>query len=635
MATNDQNKFKLNDDIDNESLLYILLENINSLVTILSLSFLLISIVYFTSTSIYQSNTLLEIQEENNFFQPTGAANSYFGQAFSKNLKAEIEIYKSDDTIGDALKNLEAYYSYEEKEKPSIGSVKSGLTLKENRNTLIEVNLRYPDQELSQIILNELNKEYIKDRKDFKKQKTALGRDYIKKEIPRIRGLLSEAEGKLNNYKLSSNSVGVIFGSDDRNLKISDLKERLSEISFKEFELKEFYKETHPIYVTLIQQKELLENQLIEIEQEIPNIPKTQRDLENFQREVKLYSEVLKDLSVQELSLAMNEASSLSNVRIINSASSGSKVSPRKIIFVFPFIILFFSYLIFALNNFLRDKISHQDALIDFVGKENVIGELPFVHKKANKRKKFLDELCNELLNKTTFEMTNNYEKNSLIMITSSRRNVGKTEISKRIFEKFLESEKKICLLDLDYRKADLTKRLFPDKEKNIKNFDEFYKRKDEFILGNSLFIPAFDVDNPVNFFNSDEFKVEIEKLKNEFDFVICDTPPWTLFVDAKILSNKFDNFIYIVGKKISSYRDIDLFIKDQTENDKISYFFNKYELYFDFLWLKLQHPYYYSNYYYDYYSGYGDRLTKYSDLLNSWKFLKGIFLKWFKSLKK
>ena len=167
MATNDQNKFKLNDDIDNESLLYILLENINSLVTILSLSFLLISIVYFTSTSIYQSNTLLEIQEENNFFQPTGAANSYFGQAFSKNLKAEIEIYKSDDTIGDALKNLEAYYSYEEKEKPSIGSVKSGLTLKENRNTLIEVNLRYPDQELSQIILNELNKEYIKDRVNY------------------------------------------------------------------------------------------------------------------------------------------------------------------------------------------------------------------------------------------------------------------------------------------------------------------------------------------------------------------------------------------------------------------------------------------------------------------------------------
>ena len=104
---------------------------------------------------------------------------------------------------------------------------------------------------------------------------------------------------------------------------------------------------------------------------------------------------------------------------------------------------------------------------------------------------------------------------------------------------------------------------------------------------------------------------------------------------NAKILSNQFDNFIYVVGKKISSYRDIDLFIKDQSKNDKISYFFNKYDLYFDFLWLKLQHPYYYSNYYYDYYSGYGDRLTKYSDLLNSWKFLKGIFLKWLKSLKK
>ena len=157
-----------------------------------------------------------------------------------------------------------------------------------------------------------------------------------------------QAENKLIDFKLSSNSVGVIFGSDNRNLKLAELKQRISDISFKEFELKEFYKESHPIYVTLIQQKDLLEQQLQEIESEIPNIPKSQRDLENFQREVKLYSDVLKDLSTQELTLAMNEASSLSNVRVINQASAGIKVSPNRAIFGVPFVIL--SFLIWVLQ---------------------------------------------------------------------------------------------------------------------------------------------------------------------------------------------------------------------------------------------------------------------------------------------
>ncbi len=635
MSDSKTSKFKLNDDIDNESLLYILLENINFLVSIFSVTFLITTIIYLSTTAFYQSTSLIEIQKENNLFKPPGA-DALMDNTFSNSLKAEVEIYKSNDTISDALLKLKNSNFFEEVEIPSIGQIRSGLFITENRNTLITVNLRYPDQDLVPLILDSLTYEYIEDRKDFKKKKTALGREFIKNEIPRVRKLLLEAENKLNDFKLSSNSVGVIFGSDNRNLKLSELKQRISDISFKEFELKEFYKESHPIYVTLIQQKELLEQQLLEIESEIPNIPKSQRDLENFQREVKLYSDVLKDLSTQELTLAMNEASSLSNVRVINLASAGVKVSPSRAIFGVPFVILVLSFLGFAINNFLRDKITHQDALIDFVGKNKVIGELPLIHKKNENKRKFLEELCDELLNKCCYELLNRFEKNTSFMVTSSRRNVGKTEVSKRLYEKLSDMGEKVCLLDLDYRKAELSKRLYSDKETDFKSFEDFNKRKDEFIKNNSLFIPAFKIQNPINYFNSEEFISELEQLKMDYDIVICDTPPWTLFVDAKLLSNHFKNFIYVVGNKISSFRDIDLFLKDNEDfkENNISYFFNKYDLYFDFLWLKLQYPYYYSNYYYDYYNGYKKGFTNYSNLVKSLNFLKKFFKKWIKRSK-
>ena len=93
-------------------------------------------------------------------------------------------------------------------------------------------------------------------------------------------------------------------------------------------------------------------SQIDEIEKELPNVSNTQRTLENFKREVEIYSSVLRDLSSQELSLGMAEASSLSNVRIINEASNASQISPRLIIYILVFVITILSYAVLLLRHF-------------------------------------------------------------------------------------------------------------------------------------------------------------------------------------------------------------------------------------------------------------------------------------------
>ena len=175
-------------------------------------------------------------------------------------------------------------------------------------------------------MLNLLNEEFILDRKNFIKQSSSAGRQFIRQEIPRIKVLLKEAEDNLNTFKFSTNASDIIFDTNNQNLNLERLRNRINEIEFKELELKEFYKENHPIYLTLSQQKNLVLNQIKEIEENLPNIPSTQRTLENFKREVEIYSNVLSELSSQELSLGMTEASSLSNVRIINDASVDLKL---------------------------------------------------------------------------------------------------------------------------------------------------------------------------------------------------------------------------------------------------------------------------------------------------------------------
>ena len=105
----------------------------------------------------------------------------------------------------------------------------------------------------------------------------------------------------------------------------------------------------------------------------------------------------------------------------------------------------------------------------------------------------------------------------------------------------------------------------------------------------------------------SEEFKSELEKLKQDYDLVICDTPPWGLFVDAKIVSQYFDASLYVVGNKISTFKDIILFNKDIegiNKNIEVKYFYNKFDIFFNFLWYSYNYPNYSNNYYYEY-SGY------------------------------
>ncbi len=587
-----------NDEIDLSTILSIFFDNFNYLLSIFLSSIFVVTIYYLTSPSLYLSESLLEIKNDSRSFLPSSLSNISQRNSSENSINAEIEIYKSEETIKDALNNLFKTSFYQDMDIPLTESdIKNNLSVLNNSETLMSIKLISEDKELSQYLLNILNEEYINDRKNFIRQSSTAGRNFISQEIPRIKKLLQEAEADLNNFKISTNKSDIIFDADTRNLKLERLRNRVNEISFKELELKEFYKENHPIYLTLSEQKKLVLTQIEEIEADLPNIPSTQRTLENFKRDVEIYSNVLRELSSQELSLGMSEASSLSNVRIINDASVARKVSPKPIIYINTIFILFATYIFFFLKHFVGNKITNYDALVDYVGKDKVIGEMPLLDNINKSSSSF--NIADELLNKTIYEITQSEKSNNSFCISSSRKGAGKTEISMKIFNK-LKNSYKVCLLDLDYRKTGLTKEIYG--EPNFSSFEEFEKEKDKFMSDNeSIFIPSLKKDNPSDFFASAEFKDYINTLKNEYEFILCDTPPWRLFVDAKIVSTLFDTQIYIVCNQLSSFRDIDMFIKDIENKSEIKFFFNKFKLYFDFLWFKYQYPYYSKNYYYDY----------------------------------
>jgi len=607
----------IKDEIDLISIFSVILDNFNLLLSIFISSLFVIFVYYLSASSVYLSEAMLEIKQDSTSFLPK----SLLTQGISKqnDLDAEVEIYKSNSTIQDVLETIIKSNNFDIEDIPSSAdNVRKNLSVNSDQKSLLTVTYKSTNQDLASYMLNLLNYEYIDDRKDFAKESSVAGRNFIRQEIPKIRNLLKKAEDNLNSFKVSTNTSDYIFDTNTRNVKLERLRNRINEIEFKELELKEFYKETHPIYLTLTKQKDLILSQISEIEDELPFVPSTQRQLENFKREVEIYSNVLRDLSSQEISFGMTEASSTSNVRIINSASEAIKISPSVFIFLLSFAVTFIVYVFLLFRHFLGGKITNFDALSDYVGKEKIIGEFPLIDKSASsKLNKF--NIADELINKFIYELIHLEDEKRSIAVVGSRKDVGKTEISLRMFEK-LRSKYKTCLIDLDYRKKGLSKDL--SLNTSYKTFEEFKENKQSFIYENdSLIIPSLDIDDPVDFFSSEIFSKEIEELKKEYDFVICDTAPWKLFVDGKVVSKLFNTHLYIVGDKLSSFQDIDLFNSDLGNNESIRYFYNKFNLYFNFLGYKYQYPYYSKDYYYDY-SGYAS-----SNKPNLVLFLEKIYL--------
>ena len=620
-----------NDQIDLNSLISILFDNFNIILSIFLSSLLSITIYFFSAESLYRSSSLLEVKENNSSLFPSFTDVSTFSQ--KNELEAEKEIYKSDATIKDALNRINKLNIYESEDLPSALEVRKNLDIQNTSQSLMKINFVSDNKNLTRELLDLLNQEFINDRKNFFSESSAAGKKFIQSEIPKIKNLLRESEEKLNNYKISTNTSDVIFDTNTRNFKLEELKNRFNEIIFKELELKEFYKENHPIYLTLIEQKNLVTSQIEEIEKDLPSIPSTQRTLENLKREVEIYSGVLGELSSQELTLSMAEASSLSNVRIINMSSEPVKISPRLIVYFFSLVITFLVYGILVVIHFLGDRISNFDSLIDFVGKEKIIGELPFMSKKESDKTNLYSRIAEELINKTVYEITHNEQGSKSYSIISSRKGEGKTEIVSRLFNK-LKLKNKVCLIDLDYRKKGLTKDLAPNA--NFKNFEEFFEDKKNYTSDNeSIFIPSFSVESPPDFFTSEEFLKNISTLKADYDFLLFDTPPWRLFVDAKILSKHVDNHIYVVSSQVSTFKDIDLFKKEINSEKNVYYFYNKFSLYFNFLWYQYQYPYYSRNYYYDY-QNYGIGTKKFTItnfLVESATKLRNMLSKWVKSI--
>ena len=289
-------------------------------------------------------------------------------------------------------------------------------------------------------------------------------------------------------------------------------------------------------------------------------VPQKEKEIIDIQRQQSiketLYTYLLNKREETALQLAIQEA----NIRVVEQPfGSLNPISPRKMVIscaalliglVLPFVVL---YLMNLLNMGVRGR---KD--IETFTTIPVIGEIPRI-KNHNENGHTVvgaqdNDVVSEAFRMLRFNLTFVNKDARVIMFTSTMPGEGKTFISRNFAYTQSLMGKKVILLDTDIRKRTQSSLYGASRKEGLTSYlngsvEDFFQL---IIKGNEEnpvdVLPAGILPpNPVELLMSERLDVLMEKLKEQYDYIVIDNVPAQVVADAAIVNRVADLTIYVV----------------------------------------------------------------------------------------
>lgn len=157
------------------------------------------------------------------------------------------------------------------------------------------------------------------------------------------------------------------------------------------------------------------------------------------------------------------------------------------------------------------------------------------------------------------------------ILITSTHENEGKSTISTELSKSLAEVNKKTLMIDADMRKSVILRRNL--KTQNIMGLSELLSGQatiDQVVYNTQE--PNFDIifsghfpPNPVELLSSDVFVETLKKFEAIYDYIIIDSPPLGMVIDAAMIATNCDGAIIVISPQKIKIQEISK-VKDQIQ---------------------------------------------------------------------
>lgn len=147
------------------------------------------------------------------------------------------------------------------------------------------------------------------------------------------------------------------------------------------------------------------------------------------------------------------------------------------------------------------------------------------------------------------------------IAVTSCNENEGKTTVSLQLARSLAELGKRVLVIDVDMRKSVMAGR--NTNAQNVVGLSEILTGMVK--LGDAIYstqYPNLQIifagqypPNPVELLSGKHFKKLLEEARKAYQYIIVDTPPLGMVIDAAVVAPNCDGTIIVVGNTAVRYR--------------------------------------------------------------------------------
>jgi tyrosine-protein kinase Etk/Wzc len=344
------------------------------------------------------------------------------------------------------------------------------------------------------------------------------------------------------------------------------------------------------------------------LNEKLLSIPALEKQLLEISRDRNVKQQIYLFLLQKREESAIALASSVIDSRSVETPRGLKKVKPISALIYGTAIAigLFLALIPILLIDFLDDKVGSvrevvEKSMLPLLGELNYVKNLDSPIAITAKNRDVISEQIRAI--RTNISFTGKGSQVKKIMVTSHVPGEGKSFTSLNIAASYALLGKKVAVMEFDLRRPRLMKNLGLISKKGISNYLSGQLTIDEIIipvdtdLGQNLhIIPSGPIPpNPSELILGERMQNLMDELEKQYDFILIDTPPFSLVTDAILLKQHADISIVVLRQGFSSkeaYRDI--FDKLRSSQDdslyvilngvnrhqKYSYYASKYSQY-------------------------------------------------------
>jgi len=268
-------------------------------------------------------------------------------------------------------------------------------------------------------------------------------------------------------------------------------------------------------------------------------IPEEERQLAQLNRTFNVNEKIYEYLLQKRAETSIIESSTVSGIRIVDEALvGGAPVQPNRSLIMMMGLVV--GVLIGFLQAFVRHFLANTIQTIN-----DIEGHTPLtlyaILPLFAERKSLYEDALRVLLTRLEFSD----EKPKIITITSSVQGEGRTTTALELAQIISKSSKKVVILDMNMRESRVKRKLALSHELGIsdvlsggKSFEEVVRHVTPYM---DVVVAGTITNNPYELIISDQLHALLQQLRNDYHYVIVESPPAGLVADALVLMRLSD----------------------------------------------------------------------------------------------